>query len=112
VVPYLTLTAFRGTVAFIASMPAGSGVVFDYGQPRAALPPREQLAHDSLASRVRLAGEPFQLFFTPEEAAAELSAFRDLEDLGAEEINRRYFAGRRDPLKMQGEGGRILSAWV
>ena len=63
----------------------------DYGQPRAVLPLLEQLAHDSLASRVEKAGEPFRLFFTPAEIAAELSRFHSLEDLGAAEINARYF---------------------
>jgi hypothetical protein len=62
-------------------------VAFDYGQPRAALTPREQLAFDSLASRVQLAGEAFQLFFTPRKVASELAAFYELEDLGSPEIN-------------------------
>ncbi len=39
VVPYLTRDAFRSTLNFISSQPPGSGVVFDYGQPRAVLPP-------------------------------------------------------------------------
>jgi methyltransferase (TIGR00027 family) len=112
VVPYLTLEAFRGTIGFIASQPAGSGVVLDYGQPRSALPFLEKLAHDSLAARVQLAGEPFRLFFTPPEIAAELAAFRVIEDLGSAEINARYFAGRADELKMRGSAGRIFSAWV
>jgi O-methyltransferase involved in polyketide biosynthesis len=111
VVPYLTLEAFRGTVGFIAAQAAGSGVALDYGLPRAALPPLEQLAHDSLASRVRLAGEPFQLFFTPAEMAGEFSAFSGLEDLGSVEINARYFSGRDDQLRALGFGGRFLSAW-
>ncbi len=71
---------------------------FDYGQPRSALSFREKLAHDSLATRVRLAGEPFQLFFTPTEVAAELTAFRNIEDIGSKEINDRYFANRTDNL--------------
>lgn len=112
VVPYLTLAAFRSTLAFIAAQPSGSGVVLDYGQPRSVLPLLEQLAHDSLASRVQLAGEPFQLFFTPAEIAAELSAFRDIEDLGSTEINARYFAHRSDSLRLLGSAGRFLSAWV
>jgi len=112
VVPYLTLAAFRSTVAFIGSLPAGTGLVLDYGQPRSALPLLEQLAHDSLASRVQLAGEPFQLFFTPPEIAAELSAFRRLEDLGSSEINARYFTNRSDSLKLLGSAGRLLSAWL
>jgi methyltransferase (TIGR00027 family) len=112
VVPYLTLEAFRSTIHFIAAQPPGSGVVFDYSQPRSALPFRERLAHDSLASRVKLAGEPFQLFFTPIEVAAELSAFCNLEDLGSGEINTRYFTGRTDNLKILGSAGRLLSAWL
>ncbi len=112
VVPYLTLAAFRSTLAFIAARPAGSGLVLDYGQPRAVLPLLEQLAHDSLAARVQLAGEPFQLFFTPKEIATELAAFHAIEDLGSSEINARYFAGRADSLKLRGSAGRLLSAWL
>jgi methyltransferase (TIGR00027 family) len=112
VVPYLNLEAFRSTLNFIAAQPPGSGVVLDYGQPRSALPFREKLAHDSLAARVQLAGEPFQLFFTPPEIAAELTAFRRREDLGSDEINTRYFANRTDNLKLLGSAGRLLSAWL
>jgi methyltransferase (TIGR00027 family) len=112
VVPYLTLPAFRSTVGFIAAQPAGSGVVLDYGQPRSALPFLEKLAHDSLASRVALAGEPFQLFFTPREIAAEFSDFYDVEDIGSPEINSRYFANRTDHLFARGSAGRLFSAWV
>jgi methyltransferase (TIGR00027 family) len=112
VVPYLTLEAFRATIDFIASQPAGTGVVADYSQPRSELPFLEKLAHDSLAARVKLAGEPFQLFFTPSEIAAELTAFRNLEDLGSSEINSRYFANRTDNLKLLGSAGRLFSAWL
>ena len=111
VVPYLTLPAFRATVVFIAAQPPGSGIALDYGQPRSALPFLEQLAHDSLASRVQLAGEPFQLFFTPPEIAAEFSVFQAVEDIGRDEINARYFANRKDELKIRGSAGRFLGAW-
>jgi methyltransferase (TIGR00027 family) len=112
VVPYLTLSAFRSTLSLVASLPAGSGVVMDYGQPRSALPFFEQLAHDSLASRVQLAGEPFQLFFTPVEMATELACFRSIEDLGSAELNACYFTGRGDNLKVLGSAGRIVCAWL
>ena len=112
VVPYLTHAAFRTTLDFIAAQPIGTGVAFDYGQPREALPFFERLAHDSLAQRVRQAGEPFQLFFTPKEIATELAAFRTLEDLGAPEINARYFAHRTDKLQVLGTAGRLVSAWL
>jgi len=112
VVPYLTLEAFRATVSFISAQRPGSGLTLDYGQPRSALPLLEQMAHDSLASRVEKAGEPFQLFFTPPEIAAELSRFHTVEDLGAAEINARYFSGRSDDLRMRGTAARFLSAWL
>jgi methyltransferase (TIGR00027 family) len=112
VVPYLTREAFRATLAFIASQPPNTGVVFDYAQPREALPPREQLAFDSLASRVHLAGEAFQLFFTPARIVAELANFYDLEDLGSPELNERYFANRTDDLRVMGSAGRLVSAWL
>jgi len=112
VVPYITHAAFRSTLSLIASSPSGSGVVMDYSQPRSALPFLEQLAHDSLASRVQLAGEPFHLFFTPAEMAAELAAFRNIEDLGSKELNDRYCTNRNDNLKLRGAAPRIVSAWL
>jgi methyltransferase (TIGR00027 family) len=111
VVPYLTLEAFRATVGFLAARPAGSGVALDYGQPREVLPMLERLAHDSLAARVQLAGEPFQLFFTPDTIAAELAGFSRIEDVGKEEINARYFSGRPDQLAVRGHAGRMVCAW-
>jgi len=112
VVPYLTLEAFRSTVAFLAHQPTGSGVVFDYSQPRSVLPPLEQLAFDSLSARVALAGENFKLFFTPPQLASELAPFKGLDDLGAAELNARYFASRTDDLRLRGKAPRIVHAWV
>jgi methyltransferase (TIGR00027 family) len=115
VVSYLTLTAFRATVAFIAARPAGSGLVFDYSQPLAVLPVRERIARELFAARVARAGEPFQLHLTPVEAARELNAqadFFNLEDLGSGELNSLYFANRIDKLQLFGQSGRILSAWL
>ena len=114
VVPYLTLQAFRSTVRYLAEQPVGSAVILDYTQPRDTLPPLEQLAQDSLAERVGFAGEPFQLYFTPEDIATELAAFSRIEDLGSPEINARYFPPRElplpDPLQTRGTAGRILAA--
>jgi methyltransferase (TIGR00027 family) len=112
VVPYLTPEAFRATLGFIADRPPGTGLVLDYVQPPSVLPLLERLAHDSLASRVEKAGEPFRLFFTPREIAGALSRFHSREDLGSAEINARYFAGRTDQLSIRGGAGRFLSAWL
>jgi methyltransferase (TIGR00027 family) len=113
VTPYLSRAAFDATIQFIAGMPAGSALAFDFAVERALLSPMRQLALDALAERVARAGEPFQLFFDPAALVSELSrrGFGAIEDLGAEEINARYFAGRSDGLSVSG-GGHLLSAQV
>jgi methyltransferase (TIGR00027 family) len=112
VVPYLTTEAFRATMRVLARCAPGSEVVFDYSQPREALPPVEQLMLDSLSARVALAGEPFQLFFTPEQLAEELECLglRVVEDLDGAALTARYLAGRRDGLMLRGKAGRICVA--
>jgi methyltransferase (TIGR00027 family) len=111
VVLYLTHPAFRATLDLIATFPAGSGVIMDYALPRNLLPEHELENRDMLAARVQSIGEPFQLFFTPAEMAAELRVFHDLEDLNSTELNARYFANRTDQLSLSGRSGQIVSAW-
>jgi methyltransferase (TIGR00027 family) len=111
VVPYLTQAAFRATIGFIAERAPGSGVTLDYAQPREALPFFEKLALDSLSERVALAGEPFQLFFRPEEMTAEFAGFGRIENLGSDQLNERYFKGREDTLKLMGTAARLFTAW-
>jgi methyltransferase (TIGR00027 family) len=112
VMPYLTIEAFRATMRVLGRFKAGSEVVFDYAQPREVLPEREQLMQDSLRARVALAGEPFQLFFTPERLQQELEGLgmRVVEDLDGETMTGRYFAGRTDGLVLRGKAGRLCVA--
>jgi methyltransferase (TIGR00027 family) len=112
VVPYLTLEAFQATVRLMGTLPEGSRLVFDYSQPREVLPFVEQLMLDSLSARVAKAGEPFQLFFTPESLAAELDRWgmRVEEDLDGAAMTARYFAGREDGLLLRGKAGRMCVA--
>ena len=114
VVPYLTLDAFRTTLAFTASLPAGSGIAFDYGLPRELLSKRGKAGFDYLSSRVRRAGEPFQLFFTPQQVSAELTAagYTSIEDLNPASLTARYFSNRGDSLALRGEMGHMLCAWL
>jgi methyltransferase (TIGR00027 family) len=112
VAPYLTAEAFRATMRVLSSFATGSEVVFDYSQPREVLPPLEQLMLDSLSARVARAGEPFQLFFTPDQLAEELDwlGLRVVEDLDGAALNARYFAGRRDGLALRGKAARVCVA--
>jgi len=114
VVPYLSREAAFGTLQWIGSLPASSGVVFDYAVARSQLNPLEQTALDALSKRVEQAGEPFQLFFEQGELADALRAmgFCRLQDLGADEINQRYFANRKDGLRVRGNLGRLIAIRV
>jgi methyltransferase (TIGR00027 family) len=84
VTPYLTAEAALATLAFIGSLPAGSGVVFDYAEERSSLDAVEQMAMDALASRVARGGEPFRLFLDPRALNRMLknAGFHEVEDLG------------------------------
>jgi methyltransferase (TIGR00027 family) len=115
VVPYLTLDAFRATLAAIAQLPAKTAVSFDYGLSRETLGPLRRLALDALSRRVAAAGEPFRLFFSPGELERELrgAGFRRVEQLDGGQLNERYFKGRTDGLKLPNPGlGMLATAWV
>ena len=112
VVPYLTLESFRATIQFIGALPAPCGLTMDYSLPRASLGFFEKLAFDSIASRVAQAGEPFRLFFTPAEIAAELRAanFTSIEDLDHPALAARYLQHRTDGLALRGGMAHLLTA--
>ena len=108
---YLTLDAFGETLKYIAGFPAGSGMIFDYAVPRDMLPAEEIDARDELASRVESIGEPFRLFFGPDEATKLLHAFDLIEDVDDKDLNRLYFVGRTDHLDLKGRSGHMIAAF-
>ena len=115
VVPYLTLDAFRSTLSAIAKLPSGSAVGFDYAVAPETLSAVGRTAFDALAGRVAAAGEPFQLFFTPEALASELgrAGFQRFEQVDSDDLNERYFKERADGLKLSAvKLGMLVTAWV
>lgn len=108
---YLTRAAVRGTLGYVASLPAGSGIVFDYAVPPATLSLIRRVVVRAVMRRVAAAGEPWKSFFDPRELAVELRAlgFRQLDDLGPEQLNTRFFGNRADGLRVGGLG-RVMSA--
>ncbi|HEY5337516.1 MAG TPA: SAM-dependent methyltransferase [Rhizomicrobium sp.] len=106
VVPYLTHEAIMATLRFIAGLPRGSEVIFDYGEPIDVRDPAHQAAALAMAERVAASGEPFRSFFMPQDLARDIAAlgFSHVEDFGADALNARYFAGRKDDLKLLGRG--------
>lgn len=90
------------TLEYIASAPVGSGVVFDYVISPSLLTSPQRMVFDAMAERVRSVGEPWQAFFNPETLARELRAmgYRQVEDMGPDKINAKYFKGRADGLRV------------
>ena len=110
VVPYLTKAAFWSTAGFIASLPNGAHVVFDYSDPPHTLPPELRALHDLGAARVAGLGEAWINYFEPEQLRAGLHdlGFNDVEDLGPPQIVSRYFPNRAGAVPER--GGHILRA--
>lgn len=115
VVPYLTLRAFRSTIDFVASLPTGSGITFDYALSEEELSPARRRARQALVARVAAVGEPFQLFFRSEQLDNELKSagLQRIEQLDTFDVNTRYFSNRTDGLALPEEGlGKLATAWV
>lgn len=115
VVPYLTLEAFRATLGVVGQLPAGSAVGFDYAVDPETLSQVGRTAFDRLSDRVAAAGEPLQLFFTPESMEAELrrAGFHRFEQVDSDQLNDLYFKNRADGLKLSPvKLGRLVTAWV
>lgn len=111
VTPYLTREAVVETLGFVAGLGGGSEIVFDYAERPVGGEGALGRAHQALAARVAAVGEPFRSEFEPAALGAEARrlGFSDLEDLGAEALNARYFQGRGDGLRLLGRG-RLLRA--
>ena len=115
VVPYLTLEAFRATLRDVARLPEGTAISFDYVFPPDTLSPQRRVIFDRLAERVTAAGEPFRLFFTPEQLESELRmlGFRRIEQVDTDRLNELYFHNRADGLRLSPVGiGMLATAWV
>jgi O-methyltransferase involved in polyketide biosynthesis len=83
---YRTIDAVLAGLAFIASLPKGSGVVFDYAAERTSFGSLTHTALDSLASRISFAGG-VKYLIQPQAVAALLRGlgFQQIVDLAPEE---------------------------
>jgi methyltransferase (TIGR00027 family) len=108
VVPYLSEGAVFATLGFVASLPGGAHVVFDYANPPSA--EHDGGAHEALAARVASVGEAFKSYFESDMLSTRLMAlgFRGIEDLGPAQIASRYFPKRPSPAPSR--GGHIVRA--
>ncbi len=110
VVPYLTEDAVWSTLAFIAALPNGAHVVFDYSNPPDSLPPESRAHHDIRAARVAAIGEAWLTYFESGELRTKLLAlgFSQMEDLGPRQIAARYFPDRFSTAP--DKGGHVIHA--
>jgi methyltransferase (TIGR00027 family) len=112
VTPYLTEEAVWSTLGFIASLPHGAHVVFDYSNPPDSLPPEMRISHDRRAAHVAELGEAWVTYFESAKLHAKLTelGFTEVEDLGPPQIAARYFPNR--VTSVPDRGGHILRATV
>jgi methyltransferase (TIGR00027 family) len=110
VVPYLTEEAVWSTLGFIAGLPNGAHVVFDYSDPPDSLQPEMRDFHDRRAARVAELGERWINYFEADQLRSRLTGlgFSTVEDLGPPEIAARYFPNRVAPVPEK--GGHVLRA--
>jgi methyltransferase (TIGR00027 family) len=97
VVPYLTDAAIFSTLGFIAGLPGGAHVVFDYVNPPDTMTePGRRAMHEALIARVAVVGESIRNHFDSDVLHVRLKAlgFHEFEDLGWPEIAARFLSNR------------------
>jgi methyltransferase (TIGR00027 family) len=104
---YLTPDAIFSTLRTVASMAAGTQIIFDYGHPLSLLDEQARQGFTGIMAQAASRGEPMISFFEPKDLAAQVRAlgFAEVWDFGPEEANPRYFASRSDGLRMRPSGG-------
>jgi O-methyltransferase involved in polyketide biosynthesis len=85
---YPTIEGVIASLGFIASLPKGSGVVFDYAVERISAGSLTPTALDALASRISSAGGHLKYLIQPQAVAGLLRGlgFQQIVDLADEEL--------------------------
>jgi methyltransferase (TIGR00027 family) len=99
---YLSIRAITETLQFIASMPAGSGIAFDYLISTSSQSSNVRRRTENLRRQLSNLGEPIRTLFEPAAIDSYLRSlgFGQIEDMASKEINSRYFRGRTDGLQV------------
>lgn len=102
VVPYLTAEAIFGTLRTVASLVAGTEIIFDYGVPENLLDEEERQVLAAVKAFTAARGEPILSLFEPASLDAQVRdlGFANVWDLGPDEVNSLYCAGRTDALRL------------
>jgi methyltransferase (TIGR00027 family) len=110
---YLPEAAVYSMLSDIAGMPGRSGVIFDYAVSKQEMSLLSRLAVGVVNRRLKRIGEPWVTFLESATLTARLASlgFSDIRDLSADELNARFFTGRRDGLRVS-PVGRVMIASV
>lgn len=113
VLPYLSTGAVRRVLSQLGALLLGSGIAFDYRVQPALLDPLERAMQAFSAQAFAAQGEPWLSDFVPSELQQALrdEGWCEVEDLGPQQLNQRYFHRRRDGLQTAGGGFRFTCAW-
>jgi methyltransferase (TIGR00027 family) len=98
---YLTEEAVFTTLRYVASLASGSEIVFQYFLPEALFDDENRRLLALWKERRASVGEPVLSQFEPTTLAARVRecGFTQVWDVGPEELDARYFAGRTDGLR-------------
>ena len=110
---YLEEDAFLNTLRFIGSLAPRSGVVFDFAVSPMLLSPSERKVIKFFATRAAGHGERWKTFFDPGSVTATLLllGFSEVQDLGPDELDDLYLAGRTDGLR-KSRGSHLICAKI
>lgn len=110
---YLERATVRAVLAWIATLPPGTRIVFDYAVDPALLSERERQGRAAVTARTAARGEPWKSDFAPAQLAAILGGlgFGRVDDPGPRAHSARYLARRADGLRKSGVT-RIVQAIV
>jgi methyltransferase (TIGR00027 family) len=113
VTQYLTREAVLGTFKQVATLASGTEISFTFVVPQSLLAGDDQRLFAMAAAGAAARGEPWVTFFEPVELTSQLEGFgfTRIEDFSPGEANIRYFAGRRDGLRVPG-GEHVMLAQV
>ncbi|UZS64843.1 class I SAM-dependent methyltransferase [Pseudomonas syringae] len=101
---YISQEAMLDTLKFVASLPKGSGIIFDYGVTPTLLDPIDNAIGDYLVDFIAQLGEPWKTWLDPVVIENELQSmgFQSIRDYDSIELNELYLARRKDGLRMGG----------
>lgn len=108
---YLTEAAIMEALGFVASLPKGSSIAFDFMAPSSMLNPIERVIVEFVGRQLAASGEPWISAFAPAVLRAQVLAlgFSEVETYEPDDLNCRYLHRRKDGLRT---GSRLLYARV